>query len=87
MAEGLGMNTMRVFLHELLWKQDSAGFKQRIYTFLTIADKHHIHPVFVPFDSCWEAEPKLGPIDVLASQVETSGDRAGIPNFLSAVPD
>lgn len=26
-------------------------------------------------------------IDVLASQVETAGDRAGIPNFLSAVPD
>jgi hypothetical protein len=26
-------------------------------------------------------------IDVLASQVETSSDRAGIPNFLSAVPD
>jgi len=26
-------------------------------------------------------------IDVLASQVETVGDRAGIPNFLSAVPE
>jgi hypothetical protein len=24
-AEGLGMNTMRVFLHDLLWKQDPAG--------------------------------------------------------------
>ena len=24
-AEGLGMNTMRVFLHDLPWKQDSAG--------------------------------------------------------------
>ena len=32
-AEGLGMNTMRVFLHDLLWKQDSAGFKQRIEPF------------------------------------------------------
>src|SRR5690242_2287129 len=26
-AQGLGMNTMRVFLHDLLWKQDSDGFK------------------------------------------------------------
>ena len=60
-AEGLGMNTMRVFLHDLLWKQDSAAFTQRIDTFLTIADKHHIHPVFVLFDSCWEPDPKLGP--------------------------
>ena len=25
-ADGLGMNTMRVFLHDLLWQQDSAGF-------------------------------------------------------------
>ena len=29
-AEGLGMNTMRVFLHDLLWQQDSAGFRKRI---------------------------------------------------------
>ena len=27
-AEGLGMNTMRVFLHDLLWQQDAAGFRQ-----------------------------------------------------------
>src|SRR5437764_134462 len=33
-AQGLGMNTMRVFLHDLLWQQDSAGFKKRIDTFL-----------------------------------------------------
>lgn len=60
-AEGLGMNTLRVFLHDPLWKQDSAAFKRRVETFLAIADKHHIHPVFVLFDSCWEAEPMLGP--------------------------
>src|SRR5690349_1639873 len=29
-AEELGMNTMRVFLHDLLWQQDSAGFRKRI---------------------------------------------------------
>ena len=28
-AQGLGMNTMRVFLHDLLWQQDAAGFKQQ----------------------------------------------------------
>src|SRR5467141_3118109 len=28
-AEGLGMNTMRVFLHDLPWKQDSGGFQRR----------------------------------------------------------
>ena len=28
-------------------------------TFLTIADKHHIRPIFVFFDSCWDPNPKL----------------------------
>ena len=38
-AESLGMNTMRVFLHDLLWQQDSAGFKKRIDQFLEIASR------------------------------------------------
>jgi Cellulase (glycosyl hydrolase family 5) len=59
-AEGLGMNTMRVFLHDLLWKQDAAGFLQRIDNFLAIASKHHIRPIFVLFDSVWDPNPKLG---------------------------
>ncbi|MDQ2711578.1 MAG: cellulase family glycosylhydrolase [Acidobacteriota bacterium] len=60
-AEGLGMNTMRVFLHDLLWKQDSDGFKKRVDTFLDICAKHHIKPLFVLFDSCWDPNPHLGP--------------------------
>ena len=56
-AESLGMNTMRVFLHNLLWEQDPAGFKHRIDEFLTIAARHHIRPVFVLFDSCWDPDP------------------------------
>src|SRR5271166_4802167 len=38
-AESLGMNTMRVFLHDLLWQQDARGFQSRIDQFLTIANK------------------------------------------------
>ena len=34
-AESLGLNTMRVFLHDLLWQQDPEGFKKRIDIFLT----------------------------------------------------
>jgi len=61
LAQGLGMTTMRVFLHDLLWQQDPAGFQRRLDQFLTIADKHHIHPVLVLFDSCWDPDPQLGP--------------------------
>lgn len=59
-AQSLGLNTMRVFLHDLLWKQDPAGFKKRIDIFLTLAQKHKIRPIFVLFDSCWDPNPKLG---------------------------
>ena len=59
-AESLGLNTMRVFLHDLLWQQDPRGFQARINTFLAIADKHHIRILFVLFDSCWDPDPHLG---------------------------
>lgn len=59
-AEGLGMNTMRVFLQDLLWQQGSAGFRQRIDTFLGLAAKHHIRPMLVLFDSCWDPSPATG---------------------------
>lgn len=72
-AQSIGMNTMRVFLHDLLWEQDPAGFKNRIDVFLTIAAKHHIRPVFVLFDSCWEANPKLGPQHPPIPGVHNSG--------------
>jgi Cellulase (glycosyl hydrolase family 5) len=72
-AESLGMNTMRVFLHDLLWQQDAAGFKQRMDTFLSIAAKHHIRPLFVLFDSCWDPFPKLGPQHPPIPGVHNSG--------------
>jgi len=72
-AEGMGMNTMRVFLHDLLWKQDPEGLKKRINEFLTIAAKHHIRPIFVLFDSCWDPYPHLGPQHPPIPGVHNSG--------------
>ena len=59
-AEGLGMNTMRVFLHNLPWKQDRAGFLDRMDKFLQAADKHHIRIMFVLLDSVWDPNPQIG---------------------------
>ena len=59
-AEDLGFNSMRVFLHHLLWEQDSKGFLERMEKFLEIADKHKIGVMFVLFDSVWDPNPKLG---------------------------
>src|SRR5215475_5267364 len=58
-AESLGMNTMRVFLHDLPWKQDASGFQRRIGRFLSIADSHGIKPIFVLFDSVWDPFPQV----------------------------
>jgi hypothetical protein len=59
-AEDLGMNTMRVFLHDLLWKSDPDGFQGRINRFLAICDRHKIKPIFVLFDSVWDPFPQMG---------------------------
>lgn len=59
-AEDLGFNTMRVFLSSVVWKNDPKGFKERINYFLTICDKHGIHPMFVFFDDCWTKESSYG---------------------------
>ncbi len=58
-AESLGMNTMRVFLHDLLWKQDPSGFRSRINKFLAVAKRHHIRPILVLLDSCWDPFPEM----------------------------
>ena len=73
LAEAIGMNTMRVFLQDQLWAQDPEGFKKRLDTFLGIAAKHHIRPLLVLFDSCWEADPKLGPQHPPIPGVHNSG--------------
>jgi hypothetical protein len=72
-AEGIGMNTMRVFLHDKLWEQDPKGFKKRLNEFLAICAKHHIKPMLVLFDSVWDPEPKLGPQHPPIPGVHNSG--------------
>ncbi|HEY1020176.1 MAG TPA: cellulase family glycosylhydrolase [Sediminibacterium sp.] len=59
-AEGLGFNTLRVYLHSLAWKQDPEGFKKRVDRFLGICAKHKITPIFVFFDDCWNKVPQPG---------------------------
>ncbi|MDB5143125.1 MAG: 1,4-beta-xylanase [Mucilaginibacter sp.] len=72
-AEGIGMNTMRVFLHSLAYKADPADFKSRVNQFLTIADKHQIKPLFVFFDDCWNKTPQIGKQPEKKQGVHNSG--------------
>lgn len=61
LAQSLGFNSVRVFLHDLLWDADADGFAARIEAHLTIADAHGISTMFVLFDDCWHPGAKLGP--------------------------
>ncbi len=59
-AENIGFNTMRVFLHNTAWEQDSTGFFQRVDQYLKIATDHKIKTMFVLFDAVWNPESKPG---------------------------
>lgn len=59
-AADLGFNAVRVFLHDLVWQHDAAGYSARIDQFLCIASKHGIDTLFVIFDSCWDPAPSWG---------------------------
>ena len=48
-AESIGFNTLRVFLHNVVWLHDAIKFKERINQFLQITALHKIKPIFVFF--------------------------------------
>ena len=56
----LGMKMHRVYLHNLLWDQDSLGFINRINAYLETADKYQIKTMLVLLDDVWHPLPKLG---------------------------
>ena len=72
-AEDLGFNSVRVFLHYLLWQQDAGGFLRRLERFLEIADRHHIGTMFVLFDDCWNPKFAPGPQPAPRPGVHNSG--------------
>lgn len=59
-AAELGMNSMRVFLHDLLWAQDADGLKERIARYLDISNSKGISTMLVLFDSVWNPDVALG---------------------------
>jgi hypothetical protein len=59
-AKLLGFNVVRVYLHDLVWENDSEGFKKRIDNFLEITSGFGIKSIFVFFDDCWNTVFKAG---------------------------
>jgi len=60
-AADMGLNTLRVYLHDLAYQADARGMRNRMRRFLEIADQHGIKVLFVIFDDCWDGDAKVGP--------------------------
>ena len=60
-AADLGMNLMRVFLHNLVWENDRDGLLNRMDEYLDIAGSLGIRTSFVFFDDCWNGDFASGP--------------------------
>lgn len=60
-GEGLGLNSVRVFIQYLVYEHDPKGLIDRLDAFLGCATKHGMSVMPVLFDDCFRPEPQLGP--------------------------
>ncbi len=72
-AQSLGFTSLRVFLHDIPWRQDRDGFFQRIDRFLEIAASHDLGTMLVLFDGVWDPDPQSGPQRRPRTGVHNSG--------------
>ena len=72
-AANLGFNSLRVYLHDLLWESDPKGFSNRLDTFLEICETYSIKPLLVLFDDCHRPYPKIGKQPLPVAGVHNSG--------------
>ncbi len=72
-AAELGFNSMRVYLHDLVWHADAAGFAERIDRYLDISSNFGISTMLVFFDDCWNKNPKIGKQPAPQPGVHNSG--------------
>lgn len=81
LAQSVGMNAVRVYLHDLLWAAEGQGFVDRVDLFLQVASARGIRTMLVLFDSCWHPEPVLGQQPAPREGVHNSGwvQSPGVP--------
>lgn len=73
LAQSLGWTSLRVFLHDLAWRQDPEGFYGRVETLLDAAERRGIAVLPVLFDGVWNPHPKPGPQPEPRHRVHNSG--------------
>ena len=71
-AQELGFNSLRVYLHDLLF-DDSENLFNKLDIFLDICCSHSIKPILVLFDDCHRPDPIKGIQPLPVSGVHNSG--------------
>ena len=100
LAQSLGMNSVRTYLHDLAYDADPEGFLGRVDRFLALAAARGITPMLVLFDDCWNSEGEIGPQPDPAPGIHNSGwlqsplarhrgseDRPRLESYVHAVVD
>lgn len=72
-ARNIGFNTVRVFLHYMVWARSPETYKKRIDHFLQIAGSHQIKMMPVMWDDVWGKNPNLGPQPKPVPGIHNSG--------------
>ena len=74
-ASDVGFNTLRVYLHDILWKEEvRAGFLANFGTFLDICEALGMRCIILFFDDIhWDHDIKLGPQQPRITGVHNSG--------------
>ena len=75
-GQQLGMTTMRIFLEDLAYSQDPAGFKNRMSTVVEIMSKYGMKPLFVFFANGPIQNPTIGQQPKPRPGSEFSGKRS-----------
>lgn len=60
-AQDLGLTSHRIFLHDLLWREDADGLTARVDRVLDLLASRGMGALLVLFDGVWDPNPKLGP--------------------------
>ncbi len=73
LARSVGMNAIRIYLHDLLWAADGPRFLDRVDQVLAVSASRGLRAMLVLFDSCWHPQPTLGPQPIPRDGVHNSG--------------
>ena len=67
------VNTLSVYLHDLVWGQDPEGLYNRMEKFLELCNEHGMRVLFVFFDDCHCPDPVCGKQPPVLKAVHNSG--------------